>query len=268
VKLQATNVAASNFIDFGKVGSINFTIENNRDRSAIKAVKEVKQQLELLDYLILTCNMKKLREGKYYKEISELIDEVCALQNIREAEKQLLRAILDNLRKSGFTAEKSEKNIVSAAQWAINHNMIQQAYTLGEEFMLYQIGTYIYDQFNDNVNASNYGNNDALDGFVRSVLAVIGTNRPFQIKTNREMLSRDEITRLTNYYNFDLKNDEYIKEIKEHYHAIRVTRNNLNHANEAGGSAETAKEAMIKLRNNFNENFNAFLKVFPTDDDQ
>jgi CRISPR-associated Csx2 family protein len=263
VKLQATNVAASNFIDFGKVGSINFTIDNNTDRSAINAVKEVKQQLELLDYLILTCNMERLRDGEYYKAISERIDEVCALKDVREAEKQLLRKILDDLRSRGFSLEASENNIVSAARWAINHNMIQQAYTLGEEFMLYKIGDYLYDEFNDNVSEKNKGNKKALDGFVRSVLAVIGTTKQFQIKTNSEQLSQDEITRLTSYYQFDLKTDENIKEIKEYYHAIRVTRNNLNHANETEGSAATANQAMANLRNNFKDNFDAFLKIFP-----
>jgi hypothetical protein len=263
VKLQATNVAASNFIDFGKVGSINFTIDNPNDRSAIKAVKEIKRQLELLDYLILTCNMERLRDGEYYKAISERIDEVCALKDVREAEKQLLRKILDDLRSRGFSLEASENNIVSAARWAINHNMIQQAYTLGEEFMLYKIGDYLYDEFNDNVSEKNKGNKKALDGFVRSVLAVIGTTKQFQIKTNSEQLSQDEITRLTSYYQFDLRTDENIKEIKEYYHAIRVTRNNLNHANETEGSAATANQAMANLRNNFKDNFDAFLKIFP-----
>lgn len=263
VKLQATNVAASNFAEFGKVGSINFTIDNPNDRSAIKAVKEIKRQLELLDYLILTCNMEKLRDGEYFQEISELIDEVCALPNVREAEKQLLRKILDNLSNSGFTTKPSEHNIVSAARWAINHNMVQQAYTLGEEFMLYTIRDYLYKEFNTYVSPENKGNEKVLDGFVRSVLAVIGTTRPFQIKTNSEKLSKDEIAQLTDYYTRDLRNDDDIKEIKEYYNAIRVTRNNLNHANEAGGSAATANEAMDKLRNNFNQNFNEFLKIFP-----
>jgi CRISPR-associated Csx2 family protein len=263
IKLQATNVAASNFIDFGKVGSINIAMDDcDNNKSAIEAVNEVKSQLTSLDYYILTCNMDKLRDGEYYRIINNRIDEVCTLPNVREAEKKLLRKILESLSDFGFKLEPSDHNIVGAAQWAAKHNMIQQAYTIGEEYMIYRIADYITDEYNDIVCEKTRADKDAIKGFVSSVLSV-KPNQKFEITLFKKRFTNGDIERLTKYYNSDLCNDAKIQSIKANYNKIRETRNLLNHANGYGNDNRPADQAMASLRDKFKSNFEHFLKVFP-----
>lgn len=267
VKLQATNVAASNFIDFGKVGSINIAIDSHdySSKSAIEAVNELKNQLASLDYYILTCNMDKLREGEYYKIINARIDEVCALPNVRDAEKMLLRKILDSLTGYGFKLESSEYNIVSAANWAIEHNMIQQAYTIGEEYMIYRIADYIKYEFNDIVCEKTQGDSVALNGFVSNVLAV-RQNQKLKISDYiKNRISNEDVENLIKYYSTDLCHDQDILDIKPNYNKIRETRNLLNHANGYGDDKRPANQAIASLRDKFRANFNHFLEIFPID---
>jgi hypothetical protein len=225
-------------------------------------VEEVKQQLESLDYYILTCDMANLRKGVYYKLIHDSIDDVCNAKNVRVAEKQLLRRILDSLDMYGFTAEASDSNIVGAAKWAINHNMIQQAYTLGEEYMIYRIADYLVDKFDSMVSNQLKGNSVALNEFVGNVLAV-PNNKQFRISGNRARVSVSDAKILENYYNSDLRNDPDIQEAKLCFDNIRTTRNGMNHAHGVGKDSLSPTSAMQSLRDSFMRDFDKFIERFP-----
>jgi hypothetical protein len=257
VKLQATNVAASNFAEFGKVGSINIAINQFDSQNAIDAIKTIKKQLELLDYYILTCNMPKIREGKYYATINKCIHSV----RVREAERQLLNNILESL--AQFSAQPSNSNIISAAKWAIDHNMIQQAYTLGEEYMIYRIAGEILDEFNDVVERNYNANDDVVKAFVHAMLT-LPPGKDFKLREVRGNINFKTISNLESYYDRDLRTNDKIKTASLYFENIRKTRNNLNHANGVGNSQSSVQMAMKELRDIFNKNLDNFNKLYPS----
>jgi CRISPR-associated DxTHG motif protein len=263
VKLQATNVAASNFVDFGKVGSLNIAIDENHLNEAgqevIHAVQDVKRQLEALDYYIQTCNMNRLRQGEYYRVIHERIDTVCGSPHVREAETLLLRKMLAELDAFHFTCEASDCNVVGAIKWAIKYNMIQQAYTLGEEYMINRVAIYIRKGFSElDIDSGIAQNAEARREFAGNVLAA-PANRNFRITQTRYQVGNADRNELE-AYGQRLLADRHIATVRMSYNQIRDNRNQLNHAN--GLEARNVNQAPAVVMGRLKEQLNLTIDMF------
>jgi CRISPR-associated Csx2 family protein len=254
-RLQETNVAASNFVEFGKVG-VHVSGESD-------IVRTLNEQLELLDYYILTCNMPKLKKGDYYKTIKENIDTIINDKKIPNAEKELLKEINKGLEKCKFKTEEATQNIVSAIFWAINHNMIQQAYTLGEEYMQLRIAEYIYGRLEVTIEVAKK---------IASILLLDEANKRdySSVSIPNEFINRIE-SGFENDFNIKEKKDEP-KTVRDYYNVVRKKRNELNHAKgesrngnvnvDRNAQAPTPSGAMKDLKETLRKAVIGFVKEF------
>ena len=220
VDLQNTNVAASNFIEFGKVGTIARQLDvmlspvTKEQRKSYTAIKCLKEELEKLDSYILTCRMADIRKGKYMKLILEQFNKAVQSKQLLSSEKLLLEKIKGNL--SAFRGEDTEENIAAAVQWAARYGMLQQAYTLGQEFIITKVCKLLqkYSPYSDDK---------------RSILGIAD-----HAEYEGELVKYNELTD-------ELLAVNWIRRLREYYNVLRLNRNSLNHAKGGNKSVDDLK---------------------------
>lgn len=264
--LQSTNIAASNFIEFGKVG----TIANQLDKMAVPsniadkssdAIKVLKEQLAELDYYIETCRIKDIRKGAYFQKINERINAVMKARQLHNPEKELLKRIQQQLVSFGFEATDTEENVRAAIEWALQYNMLQQTYTLGQEFVISKVASLIEKLDDNKLQFAIPGregdfNKGAWKEFIGGILGV-KPGEPYRYnvidhkvdKSNQEQVVKQR----TNLANSLLQKD-WIWKLKGYYNVLRENRNSLNHGK--GGCKK-----MEDLINDFKNNFNPCLDI-------
>lgn len=237
-ELQNTNVAASNFIEFGKVGTIadqlvvNDSPVTNAQRKSSEAIKCLKAELAKLDSYIETCRMDDIRKGKYIRNINDRFKTAVRSNHLNSSEKLLLIKIKENLRT--FKGEDTEDNIIAAIQWAFRYGMVQQAYTLGQEFIITKACNLV-DILLKNMQLEHgfdFGNNKLAKrrfrDFVSGVMAIVSGKEFSGSKEECELA--DELLTL-----------EWMMDLKHEYNVLRQNRNSLNHAK---GGTKTSDDLM------------------------
>lgn len=226
VDLQNTNVAASNFIEFGKVGTIAKQLDvmlspvTKVQRKSYMAIKCLKEELEKLDAYILTCRMSDIRRGKYIRIILEQFNKAMQSDKLLSSEKLLLEKIKENL--SAFKGEDTEENIAAAVQWAARYGMLQQAYTLGQELVITKVCGLLHE-YNPYNNDKRGQKNFRL--FVGSILG-IADHAEYEGELAKYCELADELLAMN-----------WIKKLRKYYDVLRLNRNCLNHAK--GGDKST-----------------------------
>ncbi len=127
VNLQKTTIAASDFIKFGKMGSL---------AEVLKAIdKDIEtNRFKEFDFLINTNRIDYIKEGKWKQKFDDVVtSKPLKKYNILPI-KELLQKINDEVK--GFVAEKDNRNVEAAIDWARNHDMIAQALTMAREYVL------------------------------------------------------------------------------------------------------------------------------------
>lgn len=231
VDLQNTNVAASNFIEFGKVGTIARQLDvvsspaTKAQLNSYMAMKKLKEELEKLDSYILTCRMDDIRKGKYIKTILEQFNKAMESEKLLRSEKLLLEKIKENLR--CFRGVDTDDNIAAAIQWAARYGMLQQAYTLGQEFVISKVCELLqeYNPYSDN--------DKSKVKFRLYVGSILGVANNF--KYDGELARQSELTE-------ELLAMRWIQELRKHYNELRMNRNSLNHAIVKNKSVDVLKK--------------------------
>lgn len=139
VRLQEINSAAAGFRDFGSLSSFSNLIHKSGIPEIDKAVSHIAKALTDLDGYIQTSQIDMIYEGEYMRTINERIIDFRNSPNTNEAQCKLLEEIQRTLTGSGFTPEKSDRNIEAAIKWARKHQMIQQAFTMAQEYLITRV---------------------------------------------------------------------------------------------------------------------------------
>lgn len=217
VHLQNTNVAANNFIEFGNIGTIADQLDasaspaTRSQRESVEAIKCLKRELAKLNSYILTCQTSKIRKGAYMRVISEQFDKVMGSDKLLSSEKLLLKKIKDNL--DAFKGETSDDNIAAAVDWAFRYGMIQQAYTLGQEFVITMTSNLLECR-------NPFGENEKRR-FRTYISGVLGISCNSKYKDD-----------LAEYYELTdkLLSMKWLQALRKEYDVLRRNRNDLNHA--------------------------------------
>ena len=264
VSLQTTNVAASNFFEFGKVGTIgsqlqaqtgNFATVSNKSANAIKILKE---QLTNLDFYIETCRIQDIRDGAYIKKIQESFKTVMKADNLHKPEKDLLIKIRAQLESFGFVPEKSEKNIRAAIKWALRYNMLQQTYTLGQELVITKFVDCIREQDNwmeDFAMPGIIPRNKVIRAFASGILGAKKDKYHYDIKDDPQLKflkdeKKEEVWCRRQNLAQSLFSQNWVTALKEKYNVLRENRNSLNHGKECD---KTRQILILEFEQNFDD---------------
>lgn len=242
VRLQDTITNANNFRDFGKFGAINTIHEKNgtEKRRVYEAVIRLRKALIRLDDDIAVCNMEDIRTGKFVNDVSTSYNIVKNSEStFTKASKKLLEEICTHI-KEQFSTGNSDKNIDSAIRWALEHNMIQQAYTLAQEHII----SLVTDKLNDFNPYQDAKLKDKEKKFRMFISAILGARAP---QNGIAAPQRNEYKEpLSSYPDVSerLLNNKDILTIRKHYISLAEKRNMINHAKQR--NATITKEWLAK----------------------
>lgn len=237
VELQNTNIAASNFVEFGNVGKIAEQLQTTgqqttkSQRSINMAIQCLKSELTKLDDYIQTCRMGDIRAGKYMKQIEAQFKTAMKAENLQISEKLLLEKIKEHL--SVFKGEDTDNNIGAAVEWAYRYNMLQQTYTLGQEFIISKVVSTLSDK--------NPFKNTEKNRFRKYVSSLLGIPDGADYKDDLRIYAdlTDELLRL-----------EWMGKLRKEYDIIRINRNDLNHAKGNNKTVDEMKKDFRKAYDN------------------
>lgn len=227
--LQHTIQSARDLTQFGKLGRAMAHVEKvsgstKRQRRFNELLQVIKNQSVSLDYQISTCRMDSLRAGDTVKKLKEAIEGIQAMKDINKSDSILLSKMMDNLQ--AFKDEPCDENILAAITWALEYGMIQQTYTLGQEFIVSKV-TDILKQYNPIHEKDTKEQEKQFREFTSSLLAI-----------SDDKVSKNEFTGLLKKYldtTTFLLEEELVKSIRPYYAKLSDNRNIINHAKTAKG---------------------------------
>ncbi len=262
VRLQEINTAASSFRDFGMMSAFSDILYDTGISELDSTIKDISTALEDLDFYIQTCRIDDIRQGEYMKVLEEKIKEFCESPYTNEAQRTLISEIHIQLKNYEFVADCDYINVEAAIKWAIDHNMIQQAYTMAKEYLI----STAYDILQDlnlkdalmrelgipNTNSSTnmYKLREALGSILRTKKGRVGSGYVIYDNRWRNSVVAQELVR----------RDKYFREITLPYQKIADRRNNLNHAS-THGSQQAASGSFTDYQNEFRTNWQDCVNV-------
>ncbi len=266
-RLQELNQTASNFIEFGKVGSISNAIQlpyqnkgqTKSQRKIDAAINTLNRNMALFDDYLLTCRMSDIRSGKFIKEIRESLNMVKEEELITKAEKRLLKKIEEDIKY--FVSEDSDKNIRAAIDWAVKYNLTQQAYTLGQEYIITLICNILIEKNPYKEEAPLHWEDLTSEEKKKEKKRKKEREKDFRLYIS-SILSIDEKD-IPNNFQRDLKvykhmTEEilqlhWIKKVRKHFWTLSDNRNTLNH-----GKGDKSAE---KIRDEFDIPYQACIEI-------
>ncbi len=242
IKLQNLTQVANGFVEYGKIGKIG-SILNSSDfsKKMAQTVSRLKQVIEKLDGYILTNRLKDIKEAKFVREINEYISQLLKSNELKKAETEILKKLQSRL---SVFSENSEKNILSAIEWAYEHEMIAQTYTLAQEYII----TLVCNKYSENNFYTDDNPKDKERNFRMFIGGVLGVpQKNIDLNLFEQYLSHNvEVAR-------KLLSEKVIIEVRENYRTIANNRNTLNHA-------KNSNLTIVQFKEQFNKNFYQCLK--------
>ena len=230
INLQNLTQVSNGFVEYGKIGKVgNILSTSSFPQKLSQTVDRLKQTIEKLEGYILTNRLKDIKEAKFIKEINVPINKLLKSGELKTAEIEILNKLTSRL--SAFT-ENSDNNILAAINWAFEYDMITQAYTMAQEYIISLISE-LYQERNF------YGDEKPKDrerNFRMFIGGVLGISQK-DIETNvfENKLSHNiELARL-------LLEETVIKNVRVGYKTIADNRNILNHAKNSNLTVEQFK---------------------------
>lgn len=243
INLQDLTQVANGFVEYGKIGKVGDILNTSVfPQKLSQTVERLKQTIEKLDGYILTNRLKEIREAKFVKEINEPINKLLKSEELRTAEEEILNKLISHL--SAFT-ENSDDNILAAINWAFEYDMIAQAYTMAQEYII----SLAYEWYQDKNFYTDEKSKDRERNFRMFIGAVLGIpQKDIDADKFTDRLAHNvELAKL-------LLEETVIKEVRVGYKTIADNRNILNHA-------KNSNLTISLFKSQFKENFEKCLKV-------
>ncbi len=262
VRLQEVNTAASNFRDFGNLSSLSDILYDTGISDLDNAVEDISIALDDLDFFIQTSRIEDIREGEYMQTITESISKFCESPFTNDAQRSLLLEISRQLTDYGFEADDSFRNVEAAISWAIDHRMIQQAYTMAKEYLISRVYEVmknaglesdftreldINGDLSKNPQNKTYKIREALGSVLGAYKSISGGRIGFKGSRWKNSTAANRL----------LQAHRMVYDLTVPYKAITERRNHLNHAASEGDSVGSYDE----YREEFLENWNKCLKI-------
>lgn len=213
IRLQEYNQTASGLQDFGKVKRISSGIESVN--STQDSVADLSDNIRLLEEYIATIQLDNIREGSYIRNFRD------NLTRVREEQAVPLpiSIILDKLETElkSFKDYDSFANVEAAINMAIEHEMLMQAYSLTEEYIIKCVA-----EKYDGLLPSDWRWSDRND-FIRSLLGI--SNHKFTRKQWDYGILAEKY-KVSNAMASQL----FIIRLRPAYNELRERRNSLIHA--------------------------------------
>lgn len=254
VRLQEINNAAANFRDFGNLSSLSDILYETGVSDLDNAVEDISVALDDLDFFIQTCRIDDIREGEYMRTISDSISRFCDSPFTNDAQRSLLLEISRQLKHSGFEADDTYRNVEAAINWAIEHRMIQQAYTMAKEYLISRVYEAMKEagiekeleaeldvngDLSRNSQNRNYKIREALGSILASYKTMAGGRLGFKGGRWRNSKAANRL----------LQSCQMVYDLTAPYKAITERRNHLNHAasdSENADSYDDYREEFLK----------------------
>lgn len=243
IKLQDLTQVANGFIEYGKIGRVGDILSTSTfPQKLSQTVDKLKQTIEKLDGYILTNRLKEIKEAKFIKEINEPINKLLKSNELRTAEVEILNKLQSRL--SVFT-ENSDSNILAAINWAFEYDMIAQAYTMAQEYII----SLVYEWHQDRNFYTDEKAKDRERNFRMFIGAILGISRKDidADKFTGHLAHNVELAK-------SLLEETVIKEIRVGYKTIADNRNILNHA-------KNSNLTINLFKTQFKENFEKCLNT-------
>lgn len=229
VRLQEINSAAASFRDFGNMKAFSNLLLGNKDMD--ENIKNISNALTQLDGYIQSCQLDAIKKGDYISVIERSINGFKSSNHTNDAQCNLLDTILIRLKDDfKFEGRSSYANIEAAIDWAIEYNMIQQAFTMAQEYII----TRAYDRMvdlglKDEIERSIHGDSRNLTYLLRK-------------KLGDALATTDILGKFPEVYQLSVKCQEMFNgKMAKEFGALRILRNSLNHANTANNDPRSNK---------------------------
>jgi CRISPR-associated Csx2 family protein len=226
VKLQKLTETATSIKEFGRIKKVSENLSPDLSTNSGSAVDEIAKAIKELDEAIQTSSVTTLKEGKIITRFKQNFKKSINSTKLQKAEKELLIKVNEELK--GFVGENNYKNVEAAIDWTRGHEMLSQAATLAQE--------YIISYTNDVVRSLGFSNpyiepNKKEDNKKRKLFreyigSILGIDE-------KDLTNRKYEGKLASYPDLadKLFNLDFIKCLRIHYDDLRKTRNSLNHGN-------------------------------------
>ena len=225
-RIQDWSFALENFIKFGSAESIVSLIKKESDSANKTLYNNLKSCFQKFCLLFQTNRGKEIVNGKIFYDLSKNLKKIEKSQNL-PAFKLITDKIRDRVKEFG----KNEiNNGLLAVKWCVEHNLIQQAYTLLQEFII----TKILDDFK-----LNWKNKKERE-IVNYVFRVKNFNTPsseYDDKFDNKLIEK-------------LLTHKIIKKYYQSYSTLTGYRNSFNHGGYVGNiKGEDFKKQITPLLN-------------------
>lgn len=238
VLLQDLTTAAASFRKSGNVSSFSDLLADRIEEGIDESVDQIINALDDLDLYVQTSCIKKLKAGVYLKTINSSIDKFCSSDKTTDPQRKLLEEIQRMLTSYGFQAKDGYFNVEAAIKWAIDHKMIQQAYTMAKEYLISRV----YDVFEEN-------------GLEDSLLKDVKKNKPRLKPKNQTYELRNAVGEILKSIYRKPNGGPYVMDkfngVAEKY----PTSNKLIELNQAIGSLSEAYIRISESRNKVNHGY-------------
>lgn len=213
-RLQEYNEMASGLINFGKTKKLSSKLKTYEPDN--RTIENLCQSVTELDEFIATNQLSEIRNGKFIAKFR------CNVKSGSKNQPKPIKEILNKIKTETeeFVATKDNQNIEAAIKWAKEHEMLAQAYSLAEEYIVLRIAEFF-------AALNPFGkDNKARKQFREFISLVLGL--PEEVIRTKDfhgvLFGKDEII-------MQLWDNSAIQTIRPEYEQIRKRRNSIIHGN-------------------------------------
>lgn len=240
VQLQTLTRVADDFKMYGKTSGVSGIFESGNGSAQFKRfVVSLKNGTSKLEEYILLNRVEQIRKGDFVNTISSDIRNIRKAVHLTRPQEHVMAEMEKSL--SAFSVDGGDRNIIAAIDWALNFNMIQQAYTLAQEYLI-SLAT---EKYMDKCFYSEAVDSKKWRNYMSAIMGV-------DAKIVKEKSFAQELAEnidLTEYF-FSLPE---IAEIRKLYSVIASNRNILSHGKK---SDLTLAQFKRQLQDNFEKCMN------------
>ena len=248
IRLQQLTQTANEFMNYGKLNTVSQILKTTQNalETTTKAQRRIKDTLitlqkniTLFEQQISSCQLDALRQASTISIINSDLIKVLNSNVLNQAEKVVFEKIQTKISK--FDSQPSNENIERAIEWALEYNMLQQVYTLAQEYIIYFIYENNLLRTNDFWDSTDGEKDKNIREFISALLSI--SDEDIENANFKNYLSKyaKELTIIFS--------NSWVKDLRLSYKKIADNRNQINHGKK-GKSFNQLKDEFINYYNN------------------